>query len=368
MFLSGWLVLLLWGLLSLTGGISRLQNIDWYQYDPEYFVLKDLNSNQPSTVERAWIELARRDAGGSLSAPSRDKLVRFALSRQGNAKAPYNNLDIRTINYLGNRVAVGDLPQEQRTRFFEQSLRLRLAVRPKVIAGDSVPYLAIHEGLGPSSGFWAKLTMIGGGVDGKPGQSNAGGSSSWGGFGTGSIGSSLECRVPGKHEISLTFGVEIFNGPFNSAGGAPLYRSNRTLTSSFEVLAAKPQNLVQPIFDPKLAGAIKAVIAPESFHFSARNENSFQGNIHFFAAPVNLAFDVYVRYGGKEHQLGAVTCSARNGPLSNDYSVFGKGTPPVPGTVDVILRPSEKAARGTADLYSFWNQELVYPNVPVAQP
>jgi hypothetical protein len=36
--------------------------------------------------------------------------------------------------------------------------------------------------------------------------------------------------------------------------------------------------------------------------------------------------------------------------------------------VDIILRPSEQAARDTVDQYRFWNQELVYPNVPVAQP
>jgi hypothetical protein len=35
--------------------------------------------------------------------------------------------------------------------------------------------------------------------------------------------------------------------------------------------------------------------------------------------------------------------------------------------VDIVLRPSDSFARQTLDLYSFWNQEVVIPNVPVKQ-
>jgi hypothetical protein len=157
------------------------------------------------------------------------------------------------------------------------------------------------------------------------------------------------------------------SGPFGLPGSLQLYQSDQTLTGNFEVVTMKPGDLVKPIFDPKLAAVVKAAIVPQSFRFNARNGSSFEGNILFIAAPVNLAFDVYVRYGGSEQRLGTVTCSAQGGVFSNAYYVTGKGRPPVPRMVDIILRPSEQAARDTVDQYRYWNQELVYPNVPVAQ-
>jgi hypothetical protein len=366
LLIFGWLVVLLVGSLWATDAIIRLQGVDWYQYEPTYFVLKDLNSNQIVTAQRAWAELVRRDAGGSLSAQTRDRLVKFALVRQGNAKVPYNSLDMDSVNYLGNRAAANDLAQEEMTKFFEQAVRLRLVVRPKVLAGDPVPYAALHDGLGPSSGFWTKLTMNGVAIDGKNVRGNTGGYSAFGSFGSGSSGSLLECRTPGKHAVSLTFRIEIFSGAFDAPGSTPLYRSDRTVTGGFEVLATRPANLIQAVFDPKRAVAIKAAIALEPLHFNAGNGNSFTGSIDFRTIPVNFAFDVYARHGGTEWSLGTVTCSAGTGPW--DCSVFGKGDASIPPTVDIILRPSEKAARETVDEYSYWNQELIYQNVPVARP
>jgi hypothetical protein len=160
----------------------------------------------------------------------------------------------------------------------------------------------------------------------------------------------------------------MFRGPFNTPGSTPLYQSDRPVYGSFEILTTKPANLMQAIYDPKLAATVRAGIAPESLHFDAKNGNSFTGSIHFTAAPVNMAFEVYARYGGMEQPIGQVTCDAQGGTISSDYSIYGKVTQPVPALVDIILRPSEKVARQTTDLYSYWNQELVYPNIPVTQP
>jgi hypothetical protein len=151
-FFAGWLVLLLLGFLVFTGGISEFQSVDWYHYKPAHFVLRDLNSGRAPDQQRAWTELMRRDAAKSLSADVRDAMARFTLTQQANAVQPYNSLDTDTINYLGARCLANDLPADQRTRFFEQSIRTKLIVRNPVVAGDRVPYLTIHDGLGPTTG------------------------------------------------------------------------------------------------------------------------------------------------------------------------------------------------------------------------
>jgi hypothetical protein len=56
--LSGWIVLLLWGLFSITGGNSRIQQFDSHQDDTTHFLHRDCSSGQPAVVERAWTELA----------------------------------------------------------------------------------------------------------------------------------------------------------------------------------------------------------------------------------------------------------------------------------------------------------------------
>lgn len=361
----GFTLLALW-IVFAWGGLNRLRSIDWYHHKPTYFVLKDLSSNQVAVAMRAWTGLTRRETEGSLPTASHEKLESFALDEQGRAASPFSLLDMATINYLGNRLSAGDLTDEQRTKLFEQSIRMHLRIRSKVIAGDAIPYLAEHDGLAPSNmDDWTKLAMDGAEIDGKHVDGNMGGYAAWGGSGTGTFGSSLIYRTPGKHRIALTFKIETCRGPMDSVANSKLlYQSTRTLSGQFEVLANKPDGLIQAISDPKLTGAMKAAIVPESFHFNPHGGN-LSGPIHLLAPPANVALDVYVKYGGAEHQLGTVTCLAG----ANIYdSISGNLPGPVPAMVELILRPSERAARMTADEYSFWNQELTFPNIPVAQP
>jgi hypothetical protein len=365
-FLAGWLVLLLLGILIISGGVDQLQNVDWYHYKPTYFVLRDLNSGRLVDQQWAWTELMRRDADKSLWAKTRDVMARFALASQANAAQPYNSLDIDTINYLGRRCLAKDLPADQLTKFFEQSIRTKLAIRNTVVFGDRVPYLTIHEGLGPSQGnFWTKQSSRGVALDGRIVGDASGGYGTYSGFGSGSLGTTAKCPSPGKYELSVTVRIEIFNGPMNPPGAATLeYQCDRTMTGNFEVVATKPANLIQPVFDRKLAAAMKAAVTPQNLRYS-RKDRMLDGMIQFNNPPMSLAFEVIARYGGKEHRLGEVTYHSPAGV--SGYSTSGSVADPPPATVDVILRPSEQAADDTVDIYSYWNQEMVFPNVPVAR-
>ena len=363
-FAAGWVILLMVGGLLVAVSDDSLSNIDWYEYTPTYFVLRDLNSTTPANVQRAWTELVRRDTAGELSAERRDRLVVFALAQQAAAKPPYGPMDTAAVNYLGTRLVAGDLPAAQRTKVFEQSVRMTLQIRPKVIAGDLVPYLFAHDGAGPENhSIWIRITEAGATIDGKPVSGNDGGSSGFSGFSSGSFGSALKCPVVGKHSATLTCQITMFAGTFDSATATLLYRADRTLSGNFEVLATEPSGYMQPMFDPKLVAAMAAAIKPTSFRYNIK-QKSLDGQFNISGLPVNLACDVYVRYGGNETKLSAMTCAVGS-PC--DYGVGGKVKGSVPTTIDIILRPSEKAARQTVDFRTFWNQEIVFPNVPVAQ-
>jgi hypothetical protein len=367
-FLFGWLALLLLGTLIITWATSELQSVDWYHYKLTHFVLRDLNSGNATDPQRAWTELMRRDADKSLSANARDAMARFALARQLNPTQPYNSLDIDTVNYLGARCLLKDLPPDQLNQFFEQSVKSQLVVRPKAIAGERLSYLVTHDGLGPATNnFWTRLTSRSISIDGHQIEGPSGGSASFGGFGNGSWGTTTKCPPAGKHVLSLTMRIEIFTGPMELPGASKYqYQTDRTLTGQFEALAVKPVNFIRPIFDAKLAAAIKTSVTPNDFHYRPATR-SLDGQIEFKGPPINLAFDVIALYGGKEHRIGEVTCHSF--PVgSSSYNVSGFFTDPPPAKIDLILLPSEQAAADTVDINSYWNQELMYPNIRVAQP
>jgi hypothetical protein len=372
-FLSGWLILIFLAIFTISGGISALRDIEWYHYKPTHFVMEDLNSGQPTIALRAWTELMRRDSAGSLAASTRDDLVKYALLRQANAQPPFTALDTATVNYLGARCLAGDLPKDQQTKFFEQCFRIRLAVRAKVILGDYVPYLVIHEGIGPTQSFfapglpsfWTKVILMNASIDGKKESRSGGVSSESMGFGAGTMGSSVNCSVPGKHQLDLTIRIEISHGQFGPAGLPTLYEAEQTISANFEVLATKPDNLIQATSQPSMTAGLRAAFTPSNFRFDSKNMNMLEGNIGISGAPQNLAYDVIAVYGGKEHNLSTIAYKMGSGMWS--YGVNGTVTPPPPATVNIILRPSEKAARESVDLYGYWSQELVFPNVPVSR-
>lgn len=200
---------------------------------------------------------------------------------------------------------------------------------------------------------WPKVSAIQINIDGRLAKDLKGNSCGGGIFG--GFDQSVPSGVPGNHQVQFVARIQIFAAPNSTL----LYQFNRTLSASFEVLASKPNGLMKPMSDPRLAAAVRAAVNLESLDSYA---GDLEGSVSIKSPPVNLAFDVFVRYGGAEYQVGEVTGSAGE---DTDIMFSGRPKEPVPGAVDVILRPSEKAARGTVDMYTYWNQELVYTNVPV---
>jgi hypothetical protein len=340
--------------------------VNWYQYTPTYFVLRDLSSNQPANVQRAWTELMKRDAAGSLSATARDRLVRFALTQQATAAYPFTPMDTAAVNYLAARWQAGDLPVAQQTKAFAQSVRLVLQLRPKVIVGDWLPCMVTHDGLGLSANnLWMRVSSHGATVDGKS-VMDGGVSGDAPPFGSGGNGSTLECPpIAGKHDVTLTYRIEVFKGPMGLLPSSTvLYSADRTLTGSVEMLATEPSGYMQRISSPAVAAAMKAAFDPTGFRYLP-GQKLLYGGIDVSPAPVNLVCDVIARYGGKEIPIGRLICH----PTDSRYiqEVSNKVESPVSATIDIILRPSDKTARETVDIQSYWNQEIVFQNVPVAQ-
>ena len=84
------------------------------------------------------------------------------------------------------------------------------------------------------------------------------------------------------------------------------------------------------------------------------------------SAPINLAFEFFIRNKGREYPAGSITYPKASTSASiytlQDYPK------PLPEKVDIIFRSSEAVARHTMDFTQIWKGELVFKDVPIVKP
>jgi hypothetical protein len=366
-FLAGSLVFLLISAFTIWCSIEDMQKVDWYSYKPAYFVLWDLNSNHKIAALRAWSELKKRDSIASLSAYARYGMAQFAMEQQTKiGSSGYFFTDFEPMNYLESRIVREDLPLDQKTKLFEQSVVFALEVRNKIIAGDLVSYEVTTDRLGPLSGDYSlELTTPIVCIDGKradvPNSPDFGSTALFGNLHIFSC-CNYNSPTPGEHELELTLRVKIFKGQFDR--GTLVYSADQKLSASFEILPSKPDSFISSVFDPKLATAVKAAVGPPRISVKA-DGHSLDGDIPFNDPPVDLAYDVYASYAGEEQFIGRIVWTIGDG--DPDYILSCELRRPAPTSMDIILRPTELAARVSVKQYSVWNQELIFHDVAVVK-
>jgi hypothetical protein len=181
--------------------------------------------------------------------------------------------------------------------------------------------------------------------------------------------SSLSVGGPGRHTLRLTARVDVFYGNVGAttdpSAATPAHRHQVVLTAETEVLAAGAPDDLTTTRDSAMGQQLRARITPENFWWitliNPRGELS--GGVDVGKAPANIAFAVIARAAGKEHALGSMTLAK-----GERNSFFFRTDEPALASadqIDLILRTSADAARGTVDLYDVWDGELVFPGVPV---
>ena len=351
--------------LILTAALSPLlRNYDWYRLMPTGWVIDRLEVPSAPVSNRAWAELKRRMKADDLAARHRTRLAEKALADQA-AGTPGELLD-----WLGRAILDGKIDNVRKDRFFKQSMVLHLRARPRVVLGDDIPYQITTRSRGPvaSEGWWQRVEYLGVTLDGKPVPGGAGGSSGSSGFGAGgSAGSWIPCDASGRHILRAVVRVRIFHGGTNLDEHDPAARlmdeREVKLAATTEVLPQAVPGYVAAVDDPNLAKYIRKGIALTNFE-SGPGRKGLSGEISVSSGvPVALAFDAFVRAGGRESRLTSITLP-RGG--STTFRVHDRDIDLGDAReIDVVLRGSEAVARRTVDLFEFWNGELVFEAVPV---
>jgi hypothetical protein len=326
-------------------------------------LLADAGSTSYVVASAAQDRITALMKAGQLLDGHVNTLTEAALAAQ--AAPARGNATEWMLDFLGRRAAEQKLSDARRNKFFEQAMPPKLTVRPDMIAGESVPFWVRFGGRAPKDdeGWYSRDSMISFQIDDEKPQPQ-GSYGAGNGLSLGGTGSSARVKRPGEHVLKVTLETATFRGNKHPDRDTPPFWSRTiTLTAPFKALPNDTRDYITLRDEPERADAIRRAVKIDQVRSKRTGLDRLAMNVQVSRPPVNVSFDVIARHAGKEYLLGGVYCNA-----GEDNGAFGPYTDKFPlgvAKVDVILRSSEKVARGTVDLYEIWKGELVFPDLPV---
>jgi len=362
--LIGLAILMLGLIVPVTVIVEEISDVQWYHLKPAFMVMRDLRLGSGTVADEAIVELDRRDVAGELSSDYQQQIVAMALAQQATSSQTIVTSDL--LQFLERQFTAGRLTDAQKALFGQQCVTLSLRIRPTTVAGGWVPFLIDEKCRVINPPMYVHLEDADKvEIDGVTVSQGSSGSGSMSGLGSsGSSGNSVKAPPPGRHTLRVSSHVEVRGGSFGGTDPRQiLFQEERVLTGTFEVVAQPPPGDLTIINDPKLTAPIRASITPANFAIGKLDAKSLQGHLKMAWVPANLAFDVFIRCGGRTTQVGSITV---NKGSNGDWMIGGPVSGiPQSSNFDLILRSSEKAARNTTDMHDFWNGELIYPGIPI---
>jgi hypothetical protein len=297
-----------------------------------------------------------------LSESQQNDLAEYALKLQQNGKSNLSGPNI--FDFVAQRYLAHKLSPGQEERFFNGALQLAIDVRPTTGSQDRVPYWIRAVGRGPNN-WWTRLRVAQSQVDGGPSQPGEGGSGSSSTFSGWANGGSLPPQPPGKHHVRVTVEYSAASNPSAAQSNNGPYDKTITRVLEADFTSVEGHAPIATVAEPPAATIRNCLTADLSTGNSS--SASLNVNVNVTAAPVDIAFDVFLRDAtGKEWPVGGINFH------KGANAGYGTGTPyfpkPSPDKIDLIFRSSEAVARGTTDLTQIWQGEIVLPNVPIKKP
>lgn len=349
--------------------VAGMRGFNWNTIKPAGLLIRELRSPSPRTSDAALAELQARFGSGKLSAERAKALVVLAIERQ---KTPTARWTVAWGNFLNAARNAGLLTSEQVESYARHAPSLQAMIRPKVTAGEPTNlYVQISANrLGDPSTFRVSLRQLEARVgDQLLMRGGGGGMSSMNLTVNGWSRTGHHVTLPGppgEHQISTRWAVEV------SDGEKALAAWEEAFTLDVAVLPEGTPT-VEIVEDDSLREPIeRSLKIQRCVVYDFRTHLHGSGTVHLNGSPVPLAFEVFWAdpEGTREWRMGQVSFTGVGG------SGFGFGAD-LPKdfdlkTVDVVLRPSVKAAAATTDIFRIWGGEVrvrsVEVNLPTAPP
>lgn len=344
---------------------------DWHRVFPMTWLLRDCQSSDTATKDRALWELRRRWENKSLSQDDYRQWIDVGLAEYAQNRTPFP-----LVHALPHFLAEGRMSESQKTTFGklvgQQSCELEMQVRPKVLAGGSIPVRIQETWLGGGSHLasvevdYAHTIQLDG-INGRELvmprdlESEREDYSRWTTWKTSVIPFSRWSEgVPlGEHRLSTIATIRV------RAGEKPalIYEGRIPLHADFQVLAPGSPDAVRLIGNPSLKPSILKAIQPGR-PVPDQHLPYVRIPLQVTDLPVNVAFEVFARVGDDEYPFGKCQSLAKRETLSSYWGLTGR-LPDQTRSFDLVFRASPKVALETVDILEIWQGELVYLNMQI---
>ena len=166
----------------------------------------------------------------------------------------------------------------------------------------------------------------------------------------------------GEYPVEAHTRVEIFHAPLGSAT-LTVWSKDIALKTTLKVVPQDASEMVKLTDNPQVAELIKKSLRIE--RFTKKPDGSYELGVHIEKSPINVAFSVFARAGGKEFRMGdmAADTQTNGGTFMHPYNI---GDIPA-GKVTLIFRSDPAVARKTIDLVEIWKGEIVLEDVELAE-
>jgi hypothetical protein len=354
-------------------GVAALQNVNWIEYEPTWYVIRDSQSSVPSDRDPALKELLRRLNGGELSDERVKDLVAKQLVWQNDANTPWA---VERGDLIDAAHAADKMPADQWANYLARAVEFKLYARPQIRRGDAVPVqisqradrsgsrmqinLFTEVSLLPSDLAAAKQNFDGG--------RNGSSGISRGGMSTVGhqilLDPKLIAAAPdGTQNLHIKLKADLYDHPAGDGSTPPTATKTITLDTTWDLVAADAPT-IKPIDDPSVKAAVEKAITINRISVNSRTGDSGYVNmsINFNNSPVPLACKIILRSGDREWDAGHIYVQKN---VNSGWGTGGMVKNFDAKTVDVILRPDPRIALDTIDMHEYWTGEAIIKNVPV---
>jgi ribosomal protein L37E len=367
--LGGGVALLLVAL-ALAGGKTYTAYLasDVQANKPSWWLVRELDSGDPAVAAAAAQELSNRVLTRTLVQRHIDDAVDRMLERQADEQRTW---DRAFGDFIDGARQANQLDDARYHRYAAQAARFALIVRPRINRGDPLPF-AIRElpaRIGSQSTLKVHYTTTGS-IDGLVVAGRVSSLTLLTNHDNDAVASAMSFApkvadqlADGRHEAKVVVHLE-FHSTGARAEPTPLLWTKKVLTAPFELLPAEP-SAVEVVRDDALRPTIERAVRVTQADYEKWTPDEFQIGLRLDAVPIDVAFDVFVRTAdGKEYPLTSIATVA--GAAKSAVAGGRIAIPNLAGDgVELVLRPSVRAAKRTPDVFGVWDGEIVKRDLTV---
>lgn len=362
-------VVLLAGIgLAGAAGWGAATKFNWNTVKPTWWLKDEAQGPHAPKAAAAILELTERLKKNRLGPASAAILIERGLALQADRDRIWIPEWGDLINAAGNQDLLTD---EQRLAFARSSVEPRVTIRSRLRRGEANA-IEVHfwrNRTGRSAPIMLQPALVSAYLDGRPIAAPAlTGRVSPRHGGASAIGNSITIDAePGEHILKTIWSYSVLDAT-GRRPSVPL-EWQRTVETPITVLAEDAE-LVRLVKNESIRREMEAAIHADPIQLAPARDGrySFNHQFTFRNLPADAAFDVIWCAGEREWTVGTISGTRGSGHHGRGYGGDAPDLDPAATTVDIILRPSLKAAARTTDILDIWDGEIILEDVPIEWP